>query len=118
MEQQNRLLVNAEAEIVDGERILTCKLCGYRWTPRVSTPKQCPNCKRTISANEHMVDIKRQKVLAALPEINNVKDIVPEYFTPQCSQCPEEATVQIDGLFYCGACAIDRMREKGMVKDG
>lgn len=23
----------------------TCHACGYQWTPRTETPKECPRCK-------------------------------------------------------------------------
>jgi rubrerythrin len=23
-----------------------CKLCNYKWLPRMNKPEQCPNCKR------------------------------------------------------------------------
>ena len=27
------------------ETEVTCKKCDYSWTPRVSNPKACPDCK-------------------------------------------------------------------------
>ena len=27
---------------------MKCKKCNYKWTARVKSPKQCPNCKQQI----------------------------------------------------------------------
>ncbi len=32
---------NSEVQIPE----LTCKVCNYKWTPRVGAPKVCPRCK-------------------------------------------------------------------------
>lgn len=26
-------------------KTLMCKRCGYKWLPRIKTPKRCPGCK-------------------------------------------------------------------------
>lgn len=31
---------------------VVCPHCGYRWTPRVNKPKQCPYCKRYLETKK------------------------------------------------------------------
>jgi len=31
--------------MITEKKKLTCKVCGYRWTPRVSNPLTCSRCK-------------------------------------------------------------------------
>ena len=114
MKPDKSVLTKAEEVIEHGVRMLICGHCGYKWPPRKRVPKQCPNCKRTISASQEMVDIHRQKIIARLPEIKDVHTVVPEYFTPQC-ECGEEATASFDGKFMCGNCLIEAMKRRGLV---
>jgi len=115
-EQQSELVLAYATEvIVDGVRKLKCSHCGNVWTPRKVTPRQCPNCKRTVSVSGEMVDIKRHKVLAGLPEVKAVREVVPEYFTPQCVLCGGEATTQYKGNFLCGGCLVEEMKRDGLV---
>jgi len=109
------VLTNAEEAVENGTRVLQCGFCGYKWAPRKKVPKQCPNCKRNISASQEMVDIHRKKVIARLPLVKDVRTVVPDYFTPQC-ECGEEATVSFDGRFMCGKCLNDELKRRGLAE--
>lgn len=109
--------LKASEEIIDGVRWLTCHYCGYRWSPRVKYPRQCPSCKRHIYLSDEMEDKQREKVLKRFPKIADVREVVPDIFTPQCVICGADATVQYKKLFYCGRCVMDKMERDGVIEE-
>ena len=110
------VLIHGEAIMEDGVRKIVCGFCGWKWTPRKKTPKACPSCKRHLTATDDMLDIRRKKIIATLPEIGDVREAVPDYFTPECITCHNEATIKFKGSFYCGSCVMDKMRETGVIE--
>lgn len=112
---EERVLVNAEVIVEDGVRKIKCNFCGYKWEPRKRVPKACPACKRTISATNDMLELRRQKVIASLPSVGDVRDEVPEFFTPECQQCGEEATGRYKGRFLCGECIAKELQSDGVI---
>ena len=113
----NQTYLKADESIVKGKRVLKCNYCGYEWSPRKATPKQCPQCKRVIIVTNNMAEITRGKILASLPEVGDVKQAVPEYFTPECVRCGKEAEVTYRKNFMCGMCAVEQMKEDGVIKE-
>lgn len=110
------VLTKATELIEDGYRKILCGYCGWKWIPRKVVPKQCPNCKRGISASEEMIVILRKKIMARLPEVEDVREVVPDFFTPQCSECGEEASGRYKGKFLCANCLIDAIKGDGVVQ--
>lgn len=101
----------------DGERWLRCHHCGYEWPPRKKFPKQCPACKRSIYISEKMEQKQMEKITARLPETGDVREVVPDIFTPQCVRCGGDATVTYKKMFYCGVCVIVKMKEDGVIEE-
>lgn len=101
----------------DEQRWLRCHYCGYEWPPRVEAPKQCPSCKRHIYMSDEMEEITRNRVLKKLPELRDIKEVVPDIFTPQCVSCGEDATAQYKKMFYCGRCVVQKMKGDGVLEE-
>jgi len=58
---------------------------------------------------------KREKIIASLPEVGDLRDSVPSFFTPECVNDGEEATGKYKGRFLCKECLQKAMQDDGLI---
>jgi len=67
--------------------------------------------------SDEMEEKHREKVLNKLPQLGDVREVVPDIFTPQCVTCGDDATVQYKKMFYCGRCGVRKMKDDGVLEE-
>jgi predicted Zn-ribbon and HTH transcriptional regulator len=40
---------------------ITCKHCGYEWTPRKANPIRCPMCQNLLLTKEEIIKMRKEK---------------------------------------------------------
>jgi len=91
---------------------LTCPHCGYIWTPRKSSPRYCPACKRFIAFTDEMIKRRTERIanrqtkdvakkLERIKDIKIVDETTPKWVKLSCSQCSHIAQFRLGKLLYC-----------------
>jgi len=68
--------------------VVTCRMCGYQWTPRISLPRVCPGCgsqrwdrgpmvSRRKQFIEHMKKMQQEQEQAQGQEQNQEQEDIP-----------------------------------------
>jgi len=110
-------LTKATIEVVDEVTYFTCHGCGYRWRPRKQNPVECPCCKVHLRVSQMMADKIKEKNAPA--EIQDVKSIMPEFFTATCvfEECEEDAVAKFSGQMLCELHLLRMLKERKVLKD-